>query len=926
METYSVTKRDGSKEALEFRKITERFTNLCSDLNTTHLDFMLVTKSVIAGVFDGVRTEDLDTLAVRTCASLNVAHPDYGMLAGRIAASSLQKSVPRTFSEAVETLYQFSLGKKKVPLVSSKFREYVAAHSVELDLMIEPEMDLTYNCMALETLKKSYLLKCGDKVIETPQYMLLRVAVTVNMGKNGGGIPGVRETYKALSGKKYIHASPTLFNAGAPSAQMASCFLLTAKGDSISGIYASLTDCAKVSQYAGGVGLSFGKIRPANSYIAGNNGVSSGIVPALKVFNETAKYVNQGGRRSGSFAIYVEPWHGDIMDFLQLRLGHGAEEKRTRELFTALWCPELFFERVKARGNWSLFDLTIAPELNELYGDEFNALYERYEREGLATHTVPALKLWEQLCISNSETGTPYLLNKDQANRTSNQKNLGTIQGSNLCVVGETEIRTDKGEISIGLLEGKTVNAWNGFEWSPVRVLKTGENKEVVEVTLTDGKSLRCTGAHQFALEAGDGDDVVLMVPADELRIGDKLFMGANVAQVRELEGLCDTYCFTEHLRGYGYFNGILTGQCAEIIEYSSDTEVAVCNLAAINVAEFVDVAAGTMDYAGISDMAGLAVRNLNSVIDESFYPIPDAGLSNERHRPIGLGLSGLQDVFFKLRVPFDSKEARQLNRDIYEAVYYGAVRESVRLVEAGAEPYSSFAGSPASEGKLQFDMWRDPEVTKVAPELRLQLDASGLGLESEWVDLKQRMQKHGLRNSLLTCQMPNATSASFMGVTECFEPQHSNIFTRVVMSGEFVVTNKYLVDDLDKLGLWGPEMAGQILKNGGSVQGCLEIPKELRDIYKTAWEISQKHIIDMSFERSPFIDQSQSLNLYMAKPTLGALSSMYFYAYDRRLKTMQYYLRSKPATEPVRFTARGEEPVDTPRVEEETECLACQA
>lgn len=773
-----VIKRDGRIEEVDFNKILERIKSLCHGLNTHHVNAVKIAKMVIQGVYDMVPTSELDMLAVKVAGGLNVEHPDYGLLAGRISASNLQKQCPKTFSECVEKLYNY----KKGPLVSEEFYQYVMKHADSLNAMVVHEKDLTYNVFSMETLKRSYLLRCDDKIMETPQYMNLRIATFLNMHRT---TMEVRDTYNALSDKKYTHASPTMFNAGAPRAQMASCFLLKLHEDSIQGIYKTLSDCAQISKYAGGIGLSIHELRSSGSYIAGNNGKADGIVPALRVFNETALYVNQGGRRRGSFAIYLEPHHADIMDFLQLRLPGGAEERRTRDLFTALWASDLFFERVKDGKKWSLFDPNTAPGLNEVFGDEYVKLYEKYEEEGRAVQVLPAQKVWDAIVTSVTETGTPYLSNKDQANRMSNHRNLGVIQSMNLC---------------------------------------------------------------------------------------------------------------------------------AEISQYSSPNETAVCNLASINLSAFVNDDK-SIDYDGLANIASMAVRNLNTVIDKSYYPTEETKRSNQRHRPLGLGVSGLADVFFKVGIPFDSQEARDINRNMFEAMYYGAVREST-LLAAKDGPYPSYNTSPASIGLLQFDMWRSPTLNPgVTEELRKELDST-LGWEDRWQELRHMIKNCGMRNSLLTAVMPTASSASIIGTTECVEPVTSNIYSRAVLSGEFTLVNKYLVDELDKLNLWDKNMSQKIIANDGSVQGIDEIPMELQDRFKTVWEISQKAIIDMSFHRSQFVDQSQSLNLFMRGVTKRKYTSMLFYAWARRLKTMQYYLRSQSATQAVKFTVK----------KQEEECLSCQA
>lgn len=1115
-----VIKRDGRIEEVDFNKILERIKSLCHGLNTQHVNAVKVAKMVIQGVYDMVPTSELDTLAVKVAGGLNVEHPDYGLLAGRISASNLQKQCPKTFTECVERLYNY----KKGPLVSEEFYQYVTKHGDALDAMVVHEKDFTYNVFSMETLKRSYLLRCGDEIIETPQYMNLRIATFLNMGKS---TMDVKFTYDALSDKKYTHASPTMFNAGAPRAQMASCFLLKLHNDSIQGIYKTLSDCAQISKHAGGIGLSFHEIRSSGSYIAGNGGKADGIVPALKVYNETSQYVTQASKRKGSFAVYLEPHHADIMDFLQLRLPGGAEERRTRDLFTAMWLSDLFFERVKAGGKWSLFDPNTAPGLNQVFGDQYVKMYEKYEDEGRAVQVIPAQKVWDAIVTSVTESGTPYLLNKDQANRMSNQRNLGVIQSSNLCVAPETPMLTSKGYIPIADLKDQQVDVWNGEEWSSTTVRQTGENQKLIKVVLSNGTELACTPYHKFCVETGtyptkkscqmkveaqcltvgqklikhdlpdaienptatdfpyaythgffcgdgtvgytqqglaqpritlygekkdlvehidykssslketangtinlhlhndipvkfsvpnasysvqsrlewfagfaDADGCVsssntngkvnetlqivsvhkdflhcVMLMLQEMGISSKVCDGKkprkellpgghggkriydckqtwrllvsakNVQKLLQLkwspqrlvfplreysqdvsryvtvkavidEGrVDDTFCFTEPKRNMGMFNGVLSMNCAEIIEYSSDKESAVCNLASINLSSFVNEDK-SIDYDGLANTASLAVRNLNTVIDKSYYPTEETKRSNQRHRPLGLGVSGLADVFFKVGVPFDSEQARDINRNMFEAMYYGSVRESAAL-SAKDGPYPSYASSPASLGLLQFDMWRSPELNPgVTEELRKELDST-LGWEDRWTELKHMVKNCGLRNSLLTAIMPTASSASIIGSNECVEPITSNIYSRAVLSGEFTIVNKYLVAELDKLGLWNQKMSQKIIANDGSVQGIEGIPPGLQETFKTVWEISQKAVIDMSFHRSQFVDQSQSLNLFMRGVTKRKYTSMMFYAWARRLKTMQYYLRSQSATQAVKFTVKKQE---------EEECLGCSA
>ena len=743
-----------------------------------------VSKSVIGGIYNGVTTAELDQLTVKVAGAMTVEHPDYGVLAGRISISSMKKACPSKFSDAINKLYNYEHPKVggHVPVVSRDLYEIVMADFTYWDSVIVEDRDWDYNIFAVETLKKSYFLKCGDKVMETPQFMHLRVALGINIKDGLVDKEGVLETYNAISTFKYTHASPTIFNSGTPHPQLASCFLIKNKGDSIDGIYGSLLECAKISKHAGGIGLSFHDVRSKGSYIKGNNGTADGIVPALRNFNATACYVNQGSRRKGAIAIYLEPHHADIFDFLDLRKGHGAEERRCRDLFTALWVSDLFMHRCKTNSEWTLFDPSTAPGLNEVYGDEYVRLYEQYEFEGRGVKTVKAQDVWNAICVSLIETGTPYMLNKDACNGLSNQSNLGTIQSSNLC---------------------------------------------------------------------------------------------------------------------------------SEVIEYTSKDETAVCQLASINLSHFVSPDGESYDYEALADTASLAVKNLNKIIDIGFYPVETARRSMMRHRPIGLGVNALADVYFKMRLAWDSPEAEQLNRNLHEALYYGAVRQTVLEAEANGT-YETYEGSPASQGKLQFDMWR--EKFQDDPKLHTRLTKSTLGWANRWVTLKEALGEHGMRNSLLTALMPTASSATILGVYETMECQTSNIYRRSVLSGEFAIVNKYLVEDLIKLDLWTPEIRNSIIANDGSVQHLGQIPKEIRNIYKTVWELSMKAVIDQSFDRSQYVDQSQSLNMFLKNPNIRKITSMLFYSWARGLKTMSYYLRSRSSSEAQKFTVQ------------EASCLSCSS
>ncbi len=753
-----VIKRDGRKEPVRFDKVTARIEKLSYSLNRQYVQPIEVAMKVIQGIYDGVSTVELDNLASEICATMTTKHPDYAILAARIAISNLQKNTEKSFSKTIEKLYYYVESKtnESAGLISDETYRIIKENAALLDSTIIYDRDFNYDYFGFKTLERSYLLKIEGEVVERPQHMLMRVSV----GIHGEDIDSAIETYHLLSEKWFTHATPTLYNAGTPKPQLSSCFLLAMKGDSIEGIYDTLKDCAKISQSAGGIGLSIHNIRATGSYIKGTNGNSTGIIPMLRVFNDTARYVDQGGNtRPGAFAIYLEPWHADVFDFLDLKKNHGKEEARARDLFYAMWISDLFMKRVEADDVWSLFCPNEAPGLADCYGAEFEKLYEKYELEGRARKVVKAQELWFKILESQIETGTPYMLYKDQANGKSNQKNLGTIKSSNLCT---------------------------------------------------------------------------------------------------------------------------------EIIEYTAPDEIAVCNLASIALPKFV--IDGKFDHQKLFEVTKSITKNLNRIIDINYYPVPEAEKSNKRHRPIGIGVQGLADAFILLRMPFDSEEAAGLNKDIFETIYFAAMTASNELAKKDG-PYSSYEGSPISQGIFQFDMWN------VKPESN----------RWDWEALKQEILKSGVRNSLLLAPMPTASTSQILGNNECFEPYTSNIYLRRVLSGEFVVVNKHLLKDLVELNLWNKDMENKLKANNGSVQNIAEIPQNLKDIYKTAWEIKQKVLLDMSADRGAFICQSQSLNIFMEEPTFAKLSSMHFYAWKKGLKTGAYYLRTKSAVDAIKFTVEKE-------------------
>jgi len=750
-----VVKRDGRRESVRFDKITARVEKLCYGLDLKFVEPVEIAKKVISGIYDGVTTQELDNLAAETAATMTVQHPDYAKLAARIAISNLHKKTSKSFSNTMKRLYTFidPITGDNAPLISKEAYKVIKSNAALLDSTIIYDRDFGYDFFGYKTLERSYLLKVEGKIVERPQHMLMRVAVGIHMDD----VESVIETYNLLSEKWFTHATPTLFNAATPRPQLSSCFLLTMKDDSIDGIYDTLKQTAKISQSAGGIGLSIHNVRAKGSYIKGTGGVSNGIVPMLRNFDMTARYVDQGGgKRKGSFAIYLEPWHADIFDFLELKKNHGKEELRARDLFYALWIPDLFMKRVEDNDEWSLFCPNEAPGLAEVYGEEFEKLYTKYEKEGLARKVVKAQDLWFEILESQIETGTPYMLYKDAANKKSNQKNLGTIKSSNLCT---------------------------------------------------------------------------------------------------------------------------------EIIEYTSPDEVAVCNLASIALPKFV-AEDGSFDHDRLYEITKVITKNLNKVIDVNYYPIEEARNSNLKHRPIGIGIQGLADVFIKMRMPFDSDEARALNKDISETIYFASMESSMELSKTDG-PYETFKGSPTSKGIFQFDMWG------ITPE-------SG---RWDWSKLKQQVKKNGLRNSLLVAPMPTASTSQILGNNECFEPYTSNIYTRRTLSGEFIVVNKHLMKDLIKLGLWNDVMKNKLIDANGSVLNIPEIPQNIKDLYKTVWEISQKRIIELAADRGAYTCQSQSMNIHIQNPNFGKMTSMHFYAWKLGLKTGMYYLRSKAATDAIKFT-----------------------
>ena len=747
-----VIKRSGRVEDMKFDNVTNRIKNLTYGLSE-NCDSSKVAQQVFSSMYDLITAQEIDTLSAEICVGMITSDPDYEILATRIVASNIQKVCPNNFHLAMRKLLKAGIITEEVSEVAFKVKDN-----------IDSDRDFDFGYFGIKTLEKSYLQRIDGRLVETPQYMFMRVAI----GIHGKDIPAVIETYDKMSQGLFIHATPTLFNAGTPRPQMSSCFLIANKGDSIDGIYGTLTECAQISKWAGGIGMHIHDIRSNKSRIRGTNGQSDGIIPMLRVFNATARYVNQAGRRKGSIAVYIEPWHADILDFLELRLNQGDEEARCRDLFSALWIPDLFMKRVEENGNWSLFCPDKAKGLSDVYGKEFEELYTKYEEEGLANTTMPAADLWKAILRSQTETGTPYMLYKDACNSKSNQKNLGVIKSSNLCT---------------------------------------------------------------------------------------------------------------------------------EIIEYTDKDETSVCNLASIALPKYVNKETKSFDFVKLHEVTKVVTKNLNRVIDRNFYPVETAKRSNMRHRPIGLGVQGLADVFILCGLPFECEESRTMNAHIFETIYHAALEASSELAEVDGS-YETFDGSPASQGILQPDMWEGE--TKFSGRY-------------DWDAMRERVKTKGLRNSLLLAPMPTASTAQILGNNECFEPYTTNIYLRRTLAGEFVVVNNHLVNALKERGLWSKEMKDLMVKAGGSIQNIVDIPDDIKTLYKTVWEISQKCIIDMAADRGRFIDQSQSMNLFMESPTMSKLSSMHMYAWKSGLKTGMYYLRSKAKARPIQFSL-------------EPDCVACSA
>jgi len=902
-----VTKRDGQTEIVSFDKILRRIKRIGLEAGI-QINYTTLAMKVIDQLYDNISTTKIDELTADQCASMSSIHYDYATLASHITVSNHHKNTEPDFAVVMSQLYNYmDKHNKQSPLVSKELLDVVEANKERIAGALDFKRDYVFDYFGFKTLEKSYLMRINDKVVERPQHMWMRVS----LGIHGTNIDDAIKTYDLMSQKYFTHATPTLFNAGTPRPQLSSCFLISMENDSIEGIYNTLKDCALISKWAGGIGLHIHNIRATNSHIRGTNGTSNGIVPMLRVFNNTAKYVDQGGgKRNGSFAVYIEPWHADIDKFLEMRKNHGDEELKARDLFYALWIPDLFMNRVKSDGLWTLMCPDECPGLSDVYGEEFEALYTQYETTGKGRVTVKARDLWFKVLDAQMETGTPYLCYKDSANHKSNQKNIGIIKSSNLCVAPETLILTDKGHVQISLLENQKVNVWNGEEYSEVEVKKTGENQKLLEVkgkpnNRDDILSIQCTKYHKFYVI--DEYSNTKMVECQYLQIGTKLigckmpesgsYDFIEIISIEDVEKPSDTFCFTEPKRHMGVFNGVLTGQCSEIMEVSTPDETAVCNLASIGLPTFVEN--GVFNYEKLQEVASVITHNLNRVIDVNYYPTEKTRVSNLKHRPIGIGVQGLADVFMLLNIPFYSDEAKAVNQRIFETIYYGALSKSADLASIDG-PYKTYAGSPASQGQLQYDLW------SVTPTNHL-----------DWSALKTKIATTGLRNSLLLAPMPTASTSQILGFNECFEPFTSNIYSRRTLAGEFVLTNKYLMKEMIDMGLWNTELKNNIIANNGSIQHIQNIPDPVKLKYRTVWEIPMRHIIDMAADRGAFICQSQSLNLWQEDPNYNSLTSMHFYAWSKGLKTGMYYLRRRGKHKAQQFT------IEPKKAEE---CIACSA
>lgn len=921
--SMQVIKRNNNIENVSFDKIFNRINKLIkSNKLSEKVNGYMVCQKTIELMTDKMKTETLDILSADICANMMVSHSDYSYLGARILLSNLKKNLEviygvKLFSEITNLIV------KNVPnYLNENYISFVNLYSEQLNEMINNDYDYLLDYFAFKTLERAYLIKNQKTkhTYETPQMLWLRVSIAIHIPRVDvksvsleETFEQIKRTYNLMGQGKFIHATPTLFNAGTNHEQCSSCFLMGTE-DSVEGIFKTFTDVALISKWAGGIGIHISNVRGKGQHIKTTNGESTGIVPMLQVLNNIGRFITQSGKRNGSIAIYLEPHHMDILDFLELRKNGGSECDKCRDLFLALWISDLFMHCVEHGKPWYLMSENECPGLTDAYGDDYKKLYYEYVDLGKYTKKVDAKMVWQKIISSQMETGTPYILYKDNINKKSNQKNLGTIKSSNLCVHEDTLILTKIGNQKIRSLKDKEVEIWNGEEWSKVVIRQTGRNQNLIRVNFSNESFLDCTSEHKFYIE-NENDNKIIEKKAYELQIDDKIIkfklpssndiQKISVKSVSSSYENVDTYCFTEHKRHMGIFNGVLTGQCAEIVEYSDEKEYAVCNLASIALSKFYDQSTRTYDYEGLHEVAKQATYNLNRIIDLNYYPTKETKYSNLKNRPMGIGIQGFADLLAMMHLPYESIEAIRLSGELMECIYHGSLEMSNELAK-NYGPYDSYQGSPISEGILQLDMWSSTKL-------------SG---RWDWMSLRQKISENGVRNSLLTALMPTASTSQILGNNECFEPFTSNLYSRLTLAGNFIIFNKHLQRDLDELGLWNEEMKNKLMSSYGSIQGIEGIPKNIKDVYKTVWEIKQKAIIDHAISRSPFVDQSQSMNLFFEKPDATKLTSALMYGWKNGLKTGMYYLRSQSSANAQQFTI---EPVKTIK-KEEAVCESCSA
>lgn len=974
-----VIKRNGSHEEVNFNKVVQRLKFITQEpYPLPEISVHTLAQTVIQGLHNEIQTRDIDIHSANICASMSIKNHQYGVLAGRIIIHNHHKNTLTSFKDKMDRLYLRKDTHGNIcPLLDEKFYKFVVKNQREIESHMDYSRDFLLDYFSFKTLERSYLLKLQEEIIERPQDLFMRVAIFLHMStkfskdKNRLVLERIFETYDLMSTKFFTHATPTLFNAGTIRPSLLSCFLL-GTADSLEGIMKTATDCAHISKWSGGIGFHLSNWRSKGALIRGTNGTSSGVVPFLKIFNDTARAFNQGGKRPGSFAAYIEMHHPDILDFLQLRRNHGEENMRCRDLFMALWICDLFMERCRDNELWSLFDADQCPRLDEVYGDEYRALYLEYEQKKMYREQIPAREIWKAVFTSQKESGIPYILYKDHVNRANNQANIGVIQSSNLCVTGDTMILTAEGYLPIRDLVrmGPQHAVWNGVEYAPATFAQTGTQQPIWSVTVNVAKkersnvrlsqleaasdiaigglhyvprTIRCTPYHKFILD----DERV--VDARDLQPGMRLVIWnhptghfevlSQVVRIEPTTDLEDTFCFTEPKLSRGVFNGVMLGNCAEIVEYSSATEYACCTLASICLSMFVEDTLSedenrplnhefprrpVFNYRKLIDVVQVVVRNLNQVIDRNWYPVPETERSNLNHRPLGIGVQGLADVFYKFRCAYDSPLAKELNRRIFETIYYAALSASTKLAK---EIYKSYVQQFQSKttvviDRKEYTLDTLPKTIGGYPSLTLRegsplfqgrfhwelygLTPDDLLQKFDWDSLRNHIQTFGVRNSLMIALMPTASTSQIMGNIESIEPLTSNIFKRQTLAGEFIVINKYLMNDLTELGLWNAEMENFIKLSNGSIQHIHGIPDAIKSLYRTVWEISQQHVIDLAADRQPFVDQSQSMNLFIEDLTFSKFNSMHFYSWSKKLKTGCYYLRTRPAVQAQKFTANA--------------------